>query len=121
LLLLFEPINPQTHPAWKHLVLPIGIVRGFELEKGQWLAERVKRREERAKRRGALDELSVPNFIQFVTENHNDHDGTVEGIDYYRLVYLVLMEPGQEDLVNFLKENRVKVVWLLCLVRRDEW
>jgi hypothetical protein len=26
----------------------------------------------------------------------------------------VLMEPGQEDLVNFLKENRVKAVWLLC-------
>jgi hypothetical protein len=33
-------------------------------------AERVKRREERAKRRKA--ELLVPNFIQFVTENHND-------------------------------------------------
>jgi sulfatase maturation enzyme AslB (radical SAM superfamily) len=35
-------------------------------------AERVQRREERAQRRRALNELGVPNFITFVTENHND-------------------------------------------------
>lgn len=32
-------------------------------------AERVKRREERAKRRRALDELGVPNFMKFVSDN----------------------------------------------------
>eukprot|EP00956_Cyclotella_meneghiniana_P006674 scaffold8842_cov74-Cyclotella_meneghiniana.AAC.10 len=37
-------------------------------------AERVKRREERAKRRRALDELGVPNFMKFVVEND---DGAV--------------------------------------------
>jgi sulfatase maturation enzyme AslB (radical SAM superfamily) len=35
-------------------------------------AERVKRREERAKRRRALDELGVPNFMKFVSDNNND-------------------------------------------------
>lgn len=35
-------------------------------------AERVKRREERAKRRRALDELGVPNFMKFVSDNKYD-------------------------------------------------
>lgn len=38
---------------------------------GMSRVERVKRREERAKRRRALDELGVPNFIKFVTENED--------------------------------------------------
>ena len=36
-------------------------------------AERVKRREERAKRRRALDELGVPNFMKFVVENDDSN------------------------------------------------
>ena len=168
-------------------------------------AERVKRREERAKRRRALDELGVPNFMKFVVENDDDavqtesnpvHDGklyrsaptilqlniglycnqacshchvessplrksetmsaevaarclellqsspTVDTLDLTggapelnaqfrflvkmarewanengrkltiidRCNLTVLLEPGQEDLVDFLKENKVKVV-----------
>ena len=40
-------------------------------------AERVKRREERAKRRRALDELGVPNFMKFVTDHTDDGTSTI--------------------------------------------
>lgn len=44
-------------------------------------AERVKRREERAKRRRALDELGVPNFMKFVSEKD---EGTKSAVNPVR-------------------------------------
>eukprot|EP00804_Cyclotella_cryptica_P027442 CCRYP_008868-RA/>CCRYP_008868-RA protein AED:0.02 eAED:0.02 QI:73/1/1/1/1/1/2/879/289 len=54
---------------------------------GMTRMERIKRREERAKRRRALDELGIPNFMEFVTEKEGSdavNAGTVRDGQLFR-------------------------------------
>ena len=64
-------------------------------KEGMARAERVKRREERAKRRRALDELGVPNFMEFVIEkDDNSSSSSSSSVNAVRDGQLYRAEPN---------------------------